>query len=373
MSPQPGSTADTTSTSGTGDTGLQLDRLSVGYQGRRRRWVPLLWDVHAVARRSELTVLLGPNGTGKSTLLRTLSGLSAPLAGTCRLDAVDLAQLGEADRARSLAVVLTERSSPALLTSRELVALGRHPHTGLTGRLSAHDHEQVAWALAAVGATQLAERRVAELSDGERQRVFVARALAQDPAVMLLDEPTAFLDASARVSVISLLRRLARQRDMAVVVCTHDLELALRVADAVWLLSEGSLRSGTPEELTLSGEIGVVFDSSDLVFDPTAGVFRPEPDTGPTPTAHVTGPNPYAAAVGRALTRAGWKVWPEPGQDASPDTAPDTADSGTSHLPLLAVHASAAGYRSTHAGNEREHASLGELTRWAQRLASERS
>ncbi|MDS1270316.1 ABC transporter ATP-binding protein [Lipingzhangella sp. LS1_29] len=343
---------------GTG-SGLVLEQLSVGYRDSGRNWVPVLRQVTAEARRGELTVLLGPNGAGKSTLVRTVCGLAPPLSGHCYLDGVDLARMSDSERSRSLAVVLTERGVPGLVRARELVALGRHPHTGLTGRLNAHDHRRIAWALAAVGASDLAERRVGELSDGERQRVFTARALAQEPSALLLDEPTAFLDITGRVAVTSLLRQLAEGQHLAVVVCTHDLELALRVADMVWLVSRGQLRSGTPEELSLSGEIGAVFDGDDLVFDTDSGTFRPHGSPEQRRSAVVSGTEPAAAMTARALRRVGWHV-PGPDEPAPP-------------WPALDVHVGRHRFHSTHAGSPHEHATLGEFTRWARGLARERS
>ncbi|QVQ50145.1 ABC transporter ATP-binding protein [Spiractinospora alimapuensis] len=254
--------------------GLAVDQLSVGYgSGRRRRTV--LSDVNALARPGDLTVLLGPNGTGKSTLLRALAGLAAPFAGRCLVNGTDVTRLRGADRARLLATVLTQRDIPGLLRAREVVALGRHPYTSVTGRLSPEDQRAVDWALDAVGAEPLAGRRVGELSDGERQRVLTARALAQAPDVLLLDEPTAFLDVAGKVALHGLLLRLARDNGLVVVMCTHDLELALRVADHVWLLAAGGLRGGSPEELARRGDLSEVFDGADLTFDTERWVFQP--------------------------------------------------------------------------------------------------
>ena len=254
--------------------GLALHNLTVGHRhGRRDRAV--LTGVDACAARGALTVLLGPNGSGKSTLLRTLAGLLPALAGTATLHGRDLLDLPPAARARRVGVVLTERPAACLLTSREVVELGRHPHTGPTGTLTARDHAIVDDAIDAVDATELADRRLHELSDGERQRILVGRALAQRPALLLLDEPSAFLDVSARVSLLGLLRRLAREQDICVLLSTHDLELALRLADSTWLLDHnGTTRTGAPGALAASGAIGQIFDTDDLHFDPATGTFR---------------------------------------------------------------------------------------------------
>ncbi len=292
--------------------GIVLDALAVGYRaGWRHPPRTVLAGVSARAAAGELTVLVGPNGTGKSTLLHTIAGLLAPLDGTVELDGADLAALPPAERALRVAVVLTERVEPGLLSVEELVALGRHPHTGPTGALRAADRAAVADAVDAAGAGHLAGRRVAELSDGERQRVLVARALAQEPAVLLLDEPTAFLDVSARVGLLGLLRRLARQEGLCVLVSTHDLEPALRLADHVWLLDRsGRLRGGPPEGLVADGAIGEVFDAPGLAFDAVAGAFTVRTTPGGRAVA-VVAPEPEAALVARLLAREGWAVGEE--------------------------------------------------------------
>ncbi|SDF31787.1 iron complex transport system ATP-binding protein [Lentzea fradiae] len=308
---------------------LRLRGLAVGYRGK-----PVLTGLDAEARRGELTVLLGPNGTGKSTLLRTLAGLQPALGGTVHLDGTDLTGLPHAERARRMAVVLTDRVSPGQLTVRELVGFGRHPHTGFSGALGGHDHEVVAWAIDAVAATHLAERDVSELSDGELQRVLTARALAQEPGLLLLDEPSAFLDAPSRVALTGLLRRLASERDLAVVVSTHELELALRVADAVWLLDrDGVLHTGPPEQLALDGLISATFDTDELRFDRDAGTFVLRSEA--TRTCRVLGPD--AAVLRRALTRAGWAAAQDGAADAEIRQTGDgylgLADGTTTALP----------------------------------------
>ncbi|HYH30069.1 MAG TPA: ABC transporter ATP-binding protein [Pseudonocardia sp.] len=298
--------------------GLVLDGLAVGHRrGRRRPAAAVLAGVDARAGAGELTVLVGPNGTGKSTLLHTVAGLLPPLAGTVRVDGADVAELPPAERARRVAVVLTERVEPGLLAVEELVALGRHPHTGPTGALGAADRAAVAAAIEAAGAGHLAGRRVVELSDGERQRVLTARALAQEPAVLLLDEPTAFLDVSSRVTLLDVLRGLAREAGLCVLVSTHDLEPALRLADHAWLLDRtGRLRAGPPEQLVADGAVAEVFDAPGLAFDPAAGTFVLRGDGGGPPVA-VVAPEPEKALVARLLAREGCAVAGELAQDVA--------------------------------------------------------
>ncbi|WP_432248718.1 ABC transporter ATP-binding protein [Streptomyces sanyensis] len=304
---------------GTGGTGgLVTQGLTVGYRtqsprGRgAARAVLSGLDLHA--RAGELTVLLGPNGAGKSTLLRTLCGLLPPLDGRIRIGGADLARQRPAVLARRLAVVLTDRVDPGLLSVRELAGLGRHPHTGFTGRLTAADHAAVEWSLHAVGAGHLADRPAAELSDGERQRVLTARALAQEPEVVLLDEPTAFLDVPSRVALTVLLRDLARDKGLTVVVSTHDLELALRVADAVWLVDRDSrVHTGAPEDLIRGGTVGAAFDADHLAFDPVSGTFG----LRRTERSRVTvdAPPDVLPLLQRALAREGLAV-ADPGDPA---------------------------------------------------------
>ena len=221
------------------------------------------------------------------------------------LEGRDLHGLTESERARLLGLVLTERVDVGNLSAYALVALGRYPYTGWDGRLSAADEEVVRWAIDAVGARELAARSVGELSDGERQKVMIARALAQEPAVLLLDEPTAFLDLPRRVEIVQLLRRLAGDSDRAVLLSTHDLDLALRCADRLWLLpQDGPLQTGAPEDLVLSGAFQRAF--ADVEFDPAIGSFQlaqePEGEVG------LVGEGLDALWTARALERAGFRV-----------------------------------------------------------------
>ncbi|GAC1595903.1 MAG: hypothetical protein NVS3B25_19850 [Hymenobacter sp.] len=178
---------------------LTAEDLAVGYAIRQHPPRPVAGPLSVALWPGELVCLLGPNGAGKSTLLRTLAGLQPPLAGQLRVGGAPLTSLGALERARHISIVLTDRLDAGHLTVRELVTLGRHPHTGWLGGLTAHDHAHVRAALAATGTTAFAARPVGEFSDGERQKVMLARALAQDTPLVLLDEPTAHLDLPNRV------------------------------------------------------------------------------------------------------------------------------------------------------------------------------
>lgn len=235
--------------------------LTTGYrQGARVRVVHR--GLELSLPRGKLTALLGPNGAGKSTLMRTLSGLQPALGGAIWLDGAPLRALSAQVAARKLAVVLTDRVDAGYMTAYALAALGRYPYTRWDGRLTPEDEGIVQEAMRAAGCEGLATRMVAELSDGERQRVMIARALAQQTPVVFLDEPTAFLDLPRRVEIMHLLRDLAHQTGRALLLSTHDLELALRFADHLWLMErDGAFIAGMPNELLARGELLRVFSA----------------------------------------------------------------------------------------------------------------
>jgi iron complex transport system ATP-binding protein len=286
---------------------LETDDLAIGYFARRR---PLRLVAEQVTLRlwpGELVCLLGPNGAGKSTLLRTLAGMQPPLRGRVRVAGANLHRLPPRELARRLGVVLTDRAEVGTLSVRALVALGRYPHTGWSGRLTPRDEAAIDRSLAAVGIAAFASRSVDELSDGERQKVMIARALAQEPQLLLLDEPTAFLDLPRRVELMGILRRLARQERRTVLLSTHDLDLALRGADQIWLLlSGGPLRVGVPEELVLDGAFQGAFHGDGVTFDPHAGAFKfHHPPVG---QVDLVGHDLAALWTQRALEREGFAV-----------------------------------------------------------------
>lgn len=290
---------------------LTAEDLVVGYFLRRNAPRPVAGPLRLALRPGELVCLLGPNGAGKSTLLRTLAGLQPPLAGRLAVGGTALARLSAAARARHISIVLTDRLDAGNLTAQELVTLGRHPHTGWLGGLTAHDHAQVQAALAATGTATFAHRPVAELSDGERQKVMLARALAQDTPIVLLDEPTAHLDLPNRVVLMRLLHQLARTTGKAILLSTHELDLALQAADRVWLLpAAGPLRSGTPEDLVLSGAFAAAFARDGLAFDAATGTFALHAPTGPP--VQLVGTGAAAFWTRRALERAGFVPTTEP-------------------------------------------------------------
>lgn len=253
---------------------LQIENLAIGYTHRREQKV-VAQGITEVLCAGELVCLLGPNGAGKSTLMRTISGSQKPLAGRVLLDGAVIHDLPARNLARKMSLVLTERVQAGLLSAYEVVVLGRYPHTDWTGKLSEKDHEVIRRSIEMTGAEELASRILAELSDGERQKIMVARALAQEPELMILDEVTAFLDLPRRVEIMQLLRDLAHTAGKAILLSTHDMDLALRCADRLWLLpKEGALHVGAPEDLVLNGDFEQAFASEGVTFDRSSGAFH---------------------------------------------------------------------------------------------------
>ena len=263
-----------------------LKHLSIGYKTKQSvRTVAS--DISATIRRGELTCLLGENGVGKSTLLRTLSVFQPKLDGTILLQDRPLESYSDRELARTVGVVLTEKPDVQQMTVYDLVAMGRSPYTGFWGRLDHTDREVIGEAISQVGIGALRHRQVTTLSDGERQKVMIAKALAQQTPVIYLDEPTAFLDYPSKVDMLLLLRRICREAQKTVFLSTHDLELALQVADTVWLMSRKhddessertnekrennvSLHIGNPRELAAQGVLSTFVERSGGVrFDAT--------------------------------------------------------------------------------------------------------
>lgn len=240
--------------------------VDVGYQVRRRRRV-VVADVDLELAAGELTLLAGPNGAGKSTLIRAMCGLRRPLAGRITIDGATVSDLDPLTLARRLAVVLTDRPSTLTMKGRELVALGRFPHRRAFAGPTAEDRRAIDAAIGEVGAEHLADRMLAELSDGERQRLMLARAIAQRPGVLVLDEPTAFLDYNGRLDLFEIVNRLCAS-GMAVLASSHDLELGFRHANRIAVVEPitgrpAAVTTGTPD----SAQMG---DTIERVFGPSA-------------------------------------------------------------------------------------------------------
>ncbi len=224
-------------------------------------------DLNATAQPGTLTCLIGHNGTGKSTLLRTIARLQPSIDGRVLIGDNNISTLKPTHLSRMLSIVLTSRPDVRNMTVEELVALGRAPYTGFWGRLSADDRRIVRHSIESVGITAMAERRVCTLSDGEMQKVMIAKSLAQQTPVILLDEPTAFLDFPGKIDLMLLLQRLAHEERKTILLSTHDLETALQTADRLWLLADGALHDGTPHELADQGFIDDYIGRKSVKFD----------------------------------------------------------------------------------------------------------
>lgn len=287
---------------------LQTRDLSIGYRQRRRADNCLGRSLNLRLEAGSLVGLLGPNGVGKSTLLRTLAAMQAPLAGQVLLNGEDARLLRPAELAKVLSIVLTNPPHPGLMTGFELVALGRLPHSDWLGKLTDQDRKTIRCALGAVNARDLAGQLVSELSDGQRQKLMIGRALAQETTIMLLDEPTAYLDLPRRVDIMRLLKRLAHHARRAVLVSTHDLDLALRNCDQLWLMRANGMRMGTPEDLVLDGGITETFRADGINFDLHSGAFAAESPGGAA--IHVKGKGTRETWLRRALARNGYRLDP---------------------------------------------------------------
>ena len=249
---------------------METRNLTVGY-GRKT----VVADINQEMLKGQFVCLLGPNGSGKTTILRTLSRLLCPLKGAAYLNNRMLSDLNSDELAKTLAVVLTERLSPGLITAFEFAAMGRHPYTGFLGRLSEEDMRKVQEALGLVNAEDIADRYFNELSDGERQKVLLARALAQEPEVIVLDEPTLHLDLKHRIELIAILRNFCREKGITVIVSLHDVDLALKISEIVILVKDGKIMAcGSPDEILKEETIARLYDLDCARFNSQLGTVE---------------------------------------------------------------------------------------------------
>ena len=292
---------------------LLTKNLCIGYHGRANNLInrveakkiagPINLELYA----GKLVCLLGANGAGKSTLIKTLSGIQVPLSGQVFIEDKPISKLSPQELATKLSLVLTETVRSWNLDVYSLISLGRFPYTGWLGNLSDEDLAIINFAIEAVNLLDFINRKVDELSDGEKQRVMLARALVQDTGLIILDEPTAHLDIPNRISLMGLLHTLSREQHKAILISTHELDLALQIADEIWLFDgNGNLITGTPEELVMNDHFSSVFDKKGTLYDKSTGVFKMNAPTGPV--IEMLGDGIPAFWTRRALERIGYRV-----------------------------------------------------------------
>ena len=279
---------------------LSTEDLSVGY-GR----AAVVDGIRICAAAGEILCLIGPNGAGKSTILKTLIRQLQPLDGTVLLENTPLSDLKEKELARKSAAVLTGRISPEMMTCEEVVAMGRYPYTGMLGILSEADREKLDETIRIVGIEEIRKNDFDCISDGQRQRVMLARALCQEPKLLIMDEPTSFLDIRNKLEFLGILRRLVRERKLAVVMSLHELDLAQKFCDRIVCVGDGKIRAvGTPEEIFSGDVIRELYAVEHGSYDCLFGTVEPERNSAP-PRAFVIGGGGNGIPLYRRLQREG--------------------------------------------------------------------
>ena len=282
------------------DDYLYTDNMAVGY-GKN----PLIEQINIHVRRGEIITLIGPNGGGKSTILKSIIGQLGLLGGSVLIDGISMKEMSEKQIARQLSVLMTERIRPELMTCEDVVGTGRYPYTGRLGLLTAGDREKVREALALVHARELAGRAFAELSDGQRQRILLARAICQEPEVIVLDEPTSYLDIRHKLELLTVLKELVRVKKVAVLMSLHELDLAQKISDYIVCVNGRFIEHcGTPEEVFLTPYIRELYGITNGSYDAGLGCLEMEPVRG-TPEIFVIGGNGRGIPVYRKLQRRG--------------------------------------------------------------------
>jgi iron complex transport system ATP-binding protein len=277
---------------------LRLDKLTVGYSKKA-----VVSDINAALLKGQFICLLGPNGSGKSTILKTIVRMLDPLGGEVYINDAQITKMSSQDIARTTAVVLTDRISPGLLTAYDIVMLGRHPHTGFTGKPTSNDKWKVMDALRMVNAEDIAQRYFDELSDGEKQKTMLARALAQEPQLIVLDEPTSHLDARHRIEVMLILRQLTQEKGVTVLASMHEVDLAMKVCDVAILVKDNRvLAGGTPEDVLNEKLVAELYGMQKASFSGLLGGIELKGSNSGTPVL-VVGGGGSGVGVYRALTK----------------------------------------------------------------------
>lgn len=253
-------------------------QMSVGYQGK-----PLIREIEIGLQKGEILTLIGPNGAGKSTVLKSIAKQLALISGVVYLDKKEIAKMSGTELSQKMAVVFTEKLKTELMTCEDVVATGRYPYTGHFGILSKADYAVVEEAMELVHVTEIKNQDFTKISDGQRQRVMLARAICQEPEIIILDEPTSFLDVKYKLEFLSILQKMREKKGLTVIMSLHELELAERVSDRILCLKgEYAQRYGTPKEIFQSGCIRQLFDIVSGSFDEENGNMELEPPKGNT-------------------------------------------------------------------------------------------
>ncbi len=279
---------------------LHTDQLAVGYRKKA-----LISDITFSVRAGEILTLIGPNGAGKSTILKSITQQIEPIAGTFFIKNTSVRQLSERELAQTMSILMTQRIEPERMQCIDVVASGRYPYTGRFGILSDTDHQKVREAMQLVHITDLANRDFNQISDGQRQRVMLAKAICQEPDVLILDEPTSFLDIRHKLELLNLLKRLVREKQLAVIVSLHELDLAQKVSDFIMCVNGDHIdRYGTPDEIFTDSYIEKLYGVTSGSYHALYGSLELEPPKG-TPQVFVIGGGGTATPVYRQLQRKG--------------------------------------------------------------------
>lgn len=279
---------------------IYTENMTVGY-GK----IPLIEQIELHVRRGEIVTLIGPNGAGKSTILRSVIRQLGLLGGAVYLGGESMENMPEKQIARQMSVLMTERIHPELMTCRDVVGTGRYPYTGRMGILAAEDRQKVQEALDLVNAAEIADRDFSEISDGQKQRILLARAVCQEPEAIVLDEPTSFLDVRHKLELLTILKDLVREKKVAVLMSLHELDLAQRLSDYIVCVNGNTIeRCGTPEEIFTSSYITQLYGITKGSFYAELGCIEMEP-VGGIPKVFVIGGNGSGIPVYRKLQRQG--------------------------------------------------------------------